>query len=460
MFISPSIDSGLVDKLDCPKNKDGLNKRKKRIGGENERMNAKRVRMIAAITVALMIAVACLLLAIAKPIPECDPATLKDYPDKDYDKDGYSNIEESGKIPTYEDLSGIGIDPCDPCKPDPGCDACLVQQGHCIEYLYAIHNSMPVYGKKRKTNTSDIYFQIRCRGDYLYDWEPKIGILNLPKKLVVNKPMKGTYIIPTRKELGAYEEVVITITPVDHGLPKSVTIYFENKAKDVLERKIVQGRCSHFGGEDDLWIDRGLRKEFYNLNPPEYATTFEKDCRRYFKDKDYNEDFNRWMNDPEQKVRWNKTALSIPGKKLYGRELDTEKDYYCAMRWPPYSKQGRDSKKWLRNQRIKVTNKVTGASVIVEPVDYGPAVWTKKDIDLSRRAMDDIGATTGSKVEISLDYSNAKLGLVRASFFSPMVKEIIKHSLPLIVGISAIVLVKLLAMYLETRKATHKKRRR
>ncbi len=406
----------------------------------------KKVLMIVVIVMTLMIAVVCSSLVAAKPIPGCVLDSLD--PLADSDKDGEYDFDE--------DL--MDSNPCDPCSPNTNSDACLIQQeGYCIKYLSAKPDKLPVYGK----STSKISFEIMCSGDYDYERTPKIGILRLPKELTVGEPMEGEYIVPKREDQGANEKVTITIRH-SSGKSKSITIYFENKAMDVLKGETVWGKCSEFGGKDDIWIDKKLRKKFYNERLPiGIKMSYEEFFTEYFKkNPQLKKDFDNWMNEPKQKRQWNKVALSLYREDLYGRVVDEEIPYYCAMRWPPYHSTGPWSKAWLRNQRIKVTNIENGKSVIVEPVDYGPNVSTKRDIDLSPKARMAIGAKTDSMVEISLDNPNAKLGPVQASFIKPRVKELIKSFLPLIIVFSAIALGKLVEVYLKTRKTTHKKRRR
>lgn len=75
---------------------------------------------------------------------------------------------------------------------------------------------------------------------------------------------------------------------------------------------------------------------------------------------------------------------------LYRPDSGIPQTGYCAMRWR-YSAlqkelglQSRGAvKNWLRNKcQVKVMNKRTGKVYTVKPIDWGPARWTNKVIDL------------------------------------------------------------------------------
>ena len=174
-----------------------------------------------------------------------------------------------------------------------------------------------------------------------------------------------------------------------------------------------EGTCSWFGGKNDTGIDVTHRKKFYEEHVDEY-TPADFTYEEFYKNKKVREKFDKWMKE-RPKSTWEGTGLDCG----YARELDTENDYFCAMRWHDKeterynndSKPG--SKYWWREQKIKVTNTVNNISVIVAPVDWGPNVTTGRVIDLSHRAMEEINATTDvTRVEMCLVDSDTPLGLV------------------------------------------------
>jgi hypothetical protein len=244
--------------------------------------------------------------------------------------------------------------------------------------------------------------------------------------LVETFDMKNTsYMLWELKQAPQYiEEIAIEETRVHKAGDKYETwtkkltsfklvygaIYLDILFNGYLPRlKENQGYCSWFGGKNDTGIDVILRKRFYE----EYiGTTYDSTA---FERKEFSDQFDEWMNN-RPKSTWERTGLDCG----YARELDTEHDYFCAMRW--HNKDTEDynpvrgepgHQHWWREQKIKVTNTANNKSVIVAPKDWGPHTDTKRVIDLSKRAMEEINATTDvTWVEMCLVDSNTTLGLV------------------------------------------------
>lgn len=180
-----------------------------------------------------------------------------------------------------------------------------------------------------------------------------------------------------------------------------------------------KGKCSWFGGKNDTGIDVTLRKKFYEEHVGEY-TSAEFTYEEFYKNNTVREEFDKWMNErvaffrTYEEAGWEGTALDCGP----ARNLDTENNYFCAMRWhnrttERYGDRGKPGHQhWWRAQKIKVTNPATGKSIIVRPVDWGPNVTTRRVIDLSHRAMEEIGAETDTYVEMCLVDSNTHLGPV------------------------------------------------
>lgn len=78
---------------------------------------------------------------------------------------------------------------------------------------------------------------------------------------------------------------------------------------------------------------------------------------------------------------------SLTGEILRGLP---DNDYYCAMRFS-FSPNG---KKFWAGQRILVINPISQKAVVVRAIDWGPNTLTKRVIDLSKRALTDLGAET------------------------------------------------------------------
>lgn len=67
------------------------------------------------------------------------------------------------------------------------------------------------------------------------------------------------------------------------------------------------------------------------------------------------------------------------GRRTANGERFTGRDMTCAHRHYPF------------NTRLRVTDLATGRSVVCRVNDRGPAAWTHRDIDLSRRAARRLG---------------------------------------------------------------------
>lgn len=84
-------------------------------------------------------------------------------------------------------------------------------------------------------------------------------------------------------------------------------------------------------------------------------------------------------------------------------------DYYCAMRWS-YSPNG---KRFWANQRILVINPINQKAVIVRAIDWGPNTTTERIIDLSPKALKDLGADTDDDVLCAFAQPNSQpVGLI------------------------------------------------
>ena len=224
-------------------------------------------------------------------------------------------------------------------------------------------------------------------------------------------------IISTNKVKDKYETMKFELIEFKFNESSYLEIRFEGYLPRLRDN---EGTCSYFGGPNDTGIDVTLRKKFYEEHVGEYTPanfTYEE----FYKNKKVREEFDKWMNERAdffesyKKAGWEGTGL------LCGpaRNLDTENDYYCAMRWhnrttERYGDKGKPGHQhWWREQKIKVTNPATGNSTIVRPVDWGPNETTGRVIDLSHRAMEEIGATTDvTWVKMCIVDSDTPLGLV------------------------------------------------
>jgi hypothetical protein len=182
-----------------------------------------------------------------------------------------------------------------------------------------------------------------------------------------------------------------------------------------------KGACSSFGGKNDTGIDVKLRTDFYNSSLGKFGSNFLMSYKEFYKIEKVRREFDRWMYEREdffgsyEKAGWEGTGLLCGPARL----LDTENDYYCALRFHDkvterYGDKGKPGHQhWWREQKIKVTNTANNISVIVAPVDWGPHVDTNRVIDLSEKAIKTLGADTDTTiVEISIVDSDTPLGLV------------------------------------------------
>lgn len=92
---------------------------------------------------------------------------------------------------------------------------------------------------------------------------------------------------------------------------------------------------------------------------------------------------------------------SLTGEVL--RQLH-DLDYYCAMRWS-FSPNG---KSFWSNQRLLVVNPVNQKAVIVRAIDWGPNTSTKRVIDLSFKALQDLDADTDDDLLVSFATPNSQ----------------------------------------------------
>ena len=83
--------------------------------------------------------------------------------------------------------------------------------------------------------------------------------------------------------------------------------------------------------------------------------------------------------------------------------------YYVAMRWN-YSPNG--TRFWRDDARLLIRNPVTGAQVVVRPVDWGPHTRTGRIIDLSPQAVRDLGVSTDDNVDVAFAAAGTPLGVV------------------------------------------------
>jgi hypothetical protein len=179
------------------------------------------------------------------------------------------------------------------------------------------------------------------------------------------------------------------------------------------ELPAYEGKCSHFGGKNDTGVDKVLREKFYDTNLGKFGSNFLMSYKEFYKIKEVREEFDKWMN-KKPRSEWEGTGLDC-GK---ARDLDTENDYFCAMRWHDrhtqnYGEKGKPGHQhWWREQKIKVTNPATKKSAVVRPVDWGPNEDIDRVIDVSNKTLNVLGAGTDDWVEICFADPKAPLGLV------------------------------------------------
>jgi len=93
---------------------------------------------------------------------------------------------------------------------------------------------------------------------------------------------------------------------------------------------------------------------------------------------------------------------------------DATKYWYCAMRWPyvnaPTEAELYEAKAWWHDKKILVTNPTNGKQVVLAAKDWGPAEWTGRVIDVSKTAIDALGALTDDTVNIEFADQSAELG--------------------------------------------------
>ena len=181
-----------------------------------------------------------------------------------------------------------------------------------------------------------------------------------------------------------------------------------------------EGKCSWFGGKNDTGVDVTLRTEFYDTNLGKFGSNNLTSYKEFYEIERVRVEFDIWMKDRAanhgncKAAGWEGTALNCGP----ARSLDTENDYYCAMRWhnkttERYGDKGKPGHQhWWKKQKIKVTNPATNISVVVQPVDWGPHGRTDRVIDVSKKTLDVLGVRTDDWVEICFADPNAPLGLV------------------------------------------------
>ncbi len=165
-------------------------------------------------------------------------------------------------------------------------------------------------------------------------------------------PRAGLYNPTLRRTLGISREPYGTVTSYD-GVPW------------------VRGRISWFGGPADRGISRSARG----------AITGER---------------VRLLNDP----------LDPDPATLASRPEDY---YWVAMRFS-YSPNG---VRFWRDARLVLRNPVTGAAVVVRPVDWGPHTRTRRIVDVSSQTMRDLGLSTDDDVLVAFAPPGTPLGPVR-----------------------------------------------
>lgn len=79
-----------------------------------------------------------------------------------------------------------------------------------------------------------------------------------------------------------------------------------------------------------------------------------------------------------------------------GRQLNPLR-FYCAMRWN-YAFHGGV----IATGKLRVVVRANGKFVLVRPVDWGPARWTGRIIDLSKGAAAALNVTTDDEVTVEI----------------------------------------------------------
>lgn len=107
-------------------------------------------------------------------------------------------------------------------------------------------------------------------------------------------------------------------------------------------------------------------------------------------------------------------AVTEPGAVIVGRVSyfhaqraalgHPEKPFYCACRFD-YRKLGKHIGPQVKNALSRDYEVVVWAnrkSIVCQPVDWGPARWTRRVIDLSKAALDELGVSTDDTVSYYL----------------------------------------------------------
>lgn len=141
--------------------------------------------------------------------------------------------------------------------------------------------------------------------------------------------------------------------------------------EEIDDLELVRGKISWFGGPQD-----------FGVGPNETVAISGEVARR--------------LNSP-----MNASAETIASRP--------EDFYYAAMRWD-YSPNGRD---FWRDARILVVNPDTQDAIVVRPADWGPNTFTRRIIDLSPQALEDLGLDTDDEVLVSFALPDSPLGPVR-----------------------------------------------
>ena len=148
----------------------------------------------------------------------------------------------------------------------------------------------------------------------------------------------------------------------------------------------TSGKISWFSSKEcrspgfwEEWLGETPPPEEPPLPPPSWWTKSEDEWKEWWRNS-WPEMFSRWQQD-------------------YGAQF-----WYCALRFP------KSEGDWWHNKKVLVTK--NNKQVVLAVKDFGPAEWTGKVIDVSKTALDVLGAETGDVVNIAFADQNAKLGPV------------------------------------------------
>lgn len=98
-----------------------------------------------------------------------------------------------------------------------------------------------------------------------------------------------------------------------------------------------------------------------------------------------------------------------PLRKLGEPPFDDKKHkYYCAMRFS-FTPNG---KNFWANQKILVINPINQRAIVVRAIDWGPNTSTKRVIDLSKQALDELGAETDDDLLCAFANNSQDFGLI------------------------------------------------